>query len=228
MLPFLRLRSVMWMTTLTSCMRSGRGWTISKANSCAHGTWLESFVWCLTMKTPQSKILECWIWFVDLWILWRMRWRWRSRVHGSSCAFALRPYGGEEESREYFSNTEAALQMCRCPSFHLRSIEQVLQVAAVPGCHQFVSFLFLFACLFCVLALLFVSLFRYLLFLFLFLVSFYCFFVSLGFNGLFWYPFCFLWSDFVLFWYLFVLFWSLLAACIVTRSFLLGCFFIVV
>ena len=62
MLPFLRLRSVMWMTTLTSCMRSGRGWTISKANSCAHGTWLESFVWCLTMKTPKTKILECWIW----------------------------------------------------------------------------------------------------------------------------------------------------------------------
>ena len=56
------------------------------------------------------------------------------------------------------SNT-AALQMC---FFRLRSIEQVLQVApAVPvGCHQFVSFLFLFACLFCGLALLFVSLFQ--------------------------------------------------------------------
>lgn len=63
MLPFLRLRSVMWMTTLTSCMRSGRGWTISKANSCAHGTWLESFVWCLTRLTMKTPFLE------DSWML---------------------------------------------------------------------------------------------------------------------------------------------------------------
>lgn len=63
-----------------------------------------------------------WQWI--LWILWRMRWRWRSRVHGSSCAFALRPYGGEEESREHFSNTETALQMCKCPCFSFEIWDQ--------------------------------------------------------------------------------------------------------